>query len=66
MILKQATTVDTAERQALIEEIQDTVAADLSTVPLLQGAQLAVTGSSIEGLTLDASFKVRFAGLTKG
>ena len=66
LILEQATTVDPAARQAIIEEIQDKVAADLSTVPLLQGAQLAVTGSSIEGLTLDASFKVRFAGLTKG
>ena len=66
LILKQASTVDPAERQALIEEIQEKVAADLSTVPLLQGAQLAVTGSTIDGLTLDASFKVRFAGLTKG
>jgi len=66
LILEQASTVDAEARQALIEEIQEKVAADLSTVPLLQGAQLAVTGSTVDGLTLDASFKVRFAGLTKG
>jgi peptide/nickel transport system substrate-binding protein len=66
LILEQASTVDPAARQALIEEIQEKVAGDLSTIPLLQGAQLAVTGSTVDGLTLDASFKVRFAGLTKG
>jgi peptide/nickel transport system substrate-binding protein len=66
LILDQAVTVDPAERQALIEEIQDKEALDLSTVPLLQGAQLAVTGADVDGLVLDASFKVRFATLVKG
>jgi peptide/nickel transport system substrate-binding protein len=66
LILDQAVTVDPAERTALIEEIQDKVAADLSTVPLLQGAQLAVTGADVDGLVLDASFKFRFATLVKG
>ncbi len=66
LILKQAVTADPAERTALIEEIQAKVGADLSTVPLLQGAQVAVSGADIEGLVLDASFKFRFATLVKG
>jgi peptide/nickel transport system substrate-binding protein len=66
LILQQAVTPDPAERQALIEEIQAKVGADLSTVPLLQGAQVAVSGTDIDGLVLDASFKFRFATLVKG
>lgn len=66
LILQQAVTPDPAERQALIEEIQAKVGEDLSTVPLLQGAQVAVSGPDIEGLVLDASFKFRFATLVKG
>ena len=68
LILKQAVTTDPAERTALIEQIQDAVAADLSTVPYLQGAQVAVTGTTVEGTkdTLDASFKFRYGALTKG
>ena len=68
LILKQAVTADPAERTKLIEEIQDKVAAQLSTVPLLQGAQVAVTGTDVTGTsdTLDASFKFRYAALAKG
>jgi peptide/nickel transport system substrate-binding protein len=68
LILQQATTADPAERTALIEQIQDKVAAQLSTVPLLQGAQVAITGADVEGTedTLDASFKFRYAALSKG
>ena len=51
---------------AIIEQIQAVVGEDLSTVPLLQGAQVAVSGKTIDGLTLDASFKFRFATLVKG
>jgi peptide/nickel transport system substrate-binding protein len=65
LILKQAVTVDPAERTAIIEQIQDRVASLLSTVPLLQGAQVAVAGTDVDGVTLDASFKFRFASLTK-
>ncbi len=53
-----------ATRTADIEKIQDLVAHDLSTVPLLQGAQVAVTGADVSGVTLDA-FKLRFAPITK-
>ena len=68
MILEQAVTVDPAARTTLIENIQDAVAADLSTLPLLQGAQVAVTGANISGVedTLDASFKFRYGAISKG
>lgn len=65
LILKQAVEPDAATRQADIEQIQKLVAEDLSTVPLLQGAQVAVTGKDVSGVTLDASFKLRFAPITK-
>ena len=68
LILQQAVTTDPAERQGVIEEIQRAVAEDLSTVPYLQGAQVAVVGADVEGAenTLDASFKFRYAALSKG
>lgn len=68
LILEQAVTADPAAREALIEEIQNKVAADLSTIPYMQGAQVAVVGSDVQGAeeTLDASFKFRYAALSKG
>jgi peptide/nickel transport system substrate-binding protein len=68
LILQQAVTPDPAERVALLGEIQDKVADDLSTVPYLQGAQVAVTGADVQGAgdTLDASFKFRYGALSKG
>jgi peptide/nickel transport system substrate-binding protein len=68
LILKQAVTPDTTARTGMIEQIQDKVAADLSTLPLLQGAQVAITGADVTGTsdTLDASFKFRYAALSKG
>ena len=66
LIAEQGVTSDVAARTAIIEQIQATVAGDLSTVPLLQGAQVAVSGTDVDGVTLDASFKFRFAGLVKG
>ena len=67
-ILAQASTPDVGDRTKLIEDIQAGVAADLSTVPYLQGAQVAVVGSTVEGAdtTLDASFKFRYGALSKG
>jgi peptide/nickel transport system substrate-binding protein len=66
LIAKQASETDAAERTSEIEQIQALVAADLSTVPLWQGAQLAVTGDTISGAILDGSFKFRFATLARG
>jgi peptide/nickel transport system substrate-binding protein len=62
---EQLSETDEDARAELIGEIQDKVAADLSTVPLLQGAQVAVSGTDVKGVTLDASFKFRYAPLTK-
>ncbi|MCA5894488.1 ABC transporter substrate-binding protein [Isoptericola sp. NEAU-Y5] len=68
MILEQAVTADEAARTALLEQIQDAVAKDLSTLPYLQGAQVAVVGTDVSGAedTLDASFKFRYGALAKG
>ncbi|WP_222262285.1 ABC transporter substrate-binding protein [Modestobacter marinus] len=68
LILQQATTADPAQRTALIEQIQQLVAADLSTLPYLQGAQVAVTGVDVTGAedTLDPSFKFRYGALARG
>ncbi|GHG50077.1 peptide ABC transporter substrate-binding protein [Flavimobilis marinus] len=62
-ILGQASEADEAARTALIEDAQRIVAEDLSTLPYLQGAQVAVAGTDITGVTLDASFKFRYAPL---
>ena len=65
LILKQLVTPDADERSALIEQIQDLVAQDLSTLPMQQGAQVAVAVDGVDGVTLDPSFKFRFGTLTK-
>ena len=65
LITEQATQTDAAARQADIEKIQELVANDLSTLPLLQGTQVAVVGTDVEGAVLDGSFKFRYAPLHK-
>lgn len=67
LIAKQQVNPDKAAREKQIGEIQDAVAEDLSTLPLLQGAQIAVAGSKVQGVdnTLDASFKFRLGVLSK-
>ncbi|MFE1664669.1 ABC transporter substrate-binding protein [Microbacterium sp. P02] len=65
LISTQATETDADTRAADIGKIQDLVAADLSTLPLLQGKQVAVVGADVEGATLDGSFKFRYAPLHK-
>ncbi|MEL0626691.1 ABC transporter substrate-binding protein [Salinibacterium amurskyense] len=65
LIVAQATELDPATREGMIEDIQAKVAAELSTVPFLQGAQIAVTGKDVTGATLDGSFKFRYGSLAK-
>ncbi|MET0977769.1 MAG: ABC transporter substrate-binding protein, partial [Paeniglutamicibacter terrestris] len=67
LINEQRVETDRAKRTALIEEIQTKVAGDLSTIPLLQGAQVAVSGADVKGVetTLDASFKFRMGAISK-
>ncbi|MEQ1734827.1 MAG: ABC transporter substrate-binding protein [Rhodoglobus sp.] len=66
LILDQAVETDAATRTGMLEDIQAKVASQLSTLPLLQGAQIAVTGTSVTGAVLDGSFKFRYGSLVKG
>ena len=65
LIVKQAGEKDESVRENLLKEIQEKETDDLSTIPLLQGAQTAVTGTSVKGVVLDASFRFRYASITK-
>jgi peptide/nickel transport system substrate-binding protein len=67
LVQKELTTPDKTERQKLIGDVQTAVAKDLSTLPLLQGAQLLVAGKDVKGVekTLDPSFKTRLGVLSK-
>ncbi|MBZ4487170.1 ABC transporter substrate-binding protein [Microbacterium sp. cx-55] len=65
LITTQASQTDEATRADEIGQIQQLVAEDLSTLPLLQGTQVAVVGADVEGTTLDGSFKFRYAPLHK-
>jgi peptide/nickel transport system substrate-binding protein len=68
LIQQEQTTQDATQRAAVIGQIQDLVAADLPTVPYMQGSQVAVVGTDVSGAenTLDASFKFRYGALSKG
>ena len=65
LITEQVGETDAAKRTADIQQIQELVAKDLSTLPLLQGSQVAITGKDISGATLDGSFKFRYGSLVK-
>ncbi len=67
IIAKQAVEPDQDTRLKLIGDAQKMVAEQLSTLPLLQGAQVAVAGTDIKGVsdTLDGSFKFRFTTLSR-
>ncbi|OZG58238.1 peptide ABC transporter substrate-binding protein [Bifidobacterium tissieri] len=65
LLARQAGEQDSAKREALLKRIQELETGDLSTIPLLQGAQVAVTGTNVSGVTLDASFRFRYASVTK-
>lgn len=62
---QQRTETDPAARELLIEGVQARVAADLSTLPLLQGAQTIVVRDGVTGAVLDGSFKFRFGTLSR-
>ncbi|MBT1172239.1 peptide ABC transporter substrate-binding protein [Bifidobacterium sp. MA2] len=65
LIVKQAGEKDASAREDILKQIQKLETEDLSTIPLLQGAQVAVTGANVKGVTLDASFRFRYASVTK-
>jgi peptide/nickel transport system substrate-binding protein len=65
LIVKQAGEKDATAREALLKQIQELETKDLSTIPLLQGNQVAITGKNISGVVLDASFRFRYSSVTK-
>lgn len=67
IVNKQLVTADKTERSKLLGEAQEAIAKDLSTLPLLQGAQVMVAGTDVKGVekTLDASFKTRLGVMSK-
>lgn len=65
LISKQAGELDQSKREEELKEIQRIVTADVPTIPLLQGAQVAVTGKNVKNVILDASFRFRYASVTK-
>ena len=68
LIQQQQTTPDKTQRTQLIQKIQDQEAKDLSTLPYLQGSQVAVVGKNVNGTkdTLGPAFKFMYAVLSKG
>ncbi|MBY6348852.1 ABC transporter substrate-binding protein [Rhodococcoides corynebacterioides] len=69
LIDAERTETDEARRSEIIGEIQTKMAQDhVSTLPLLEGKQIAISTDSVTGVdeTLDASFKFRFTPIAKG
>lgn len=65
LIAQEEGELDASKRADEIGQVQNLLAADLPTVPLLQGSQVIVTGKNVTGAVLDASFKFRYATLSK-
>lgn len=67
VLKKQLVTTDKAERSELLGQAQEAIAKDLPTLPLLQGAQVMVAGTDVQGVekTLDPSFKTRLGVMSK-
>lgn len=67
LINKQVTTADKSQREAAIKDAQNALAKDISTLPLLQGAQVAISKAGVNGVdkTLDPSFKFRLGTVSK-
>lgn len=64
---QQVSEEDADKRGQILVDIQKDLAQQLPTLPLLQGAQIAVSGNDVQGVdsTLDVSFQVRLALLSK-
>lgn len=67
LLTEEVTQPDKAKREQLLGQIQDKVAQQVPTLPMLYGAQVAVAKDDIKGVdqTLDAAFKFRFTSLSK-
>ncbi|MCX6468806.1 MAG: ABC transporter substrate-binding protein [Corynebacteriales bacterium] len=66
MLSAERTEADPTKRAAILADIQNTVAEDfVTTLPLLQGKQVAIGVKSLQGVTLDKSFTFRYGMLAK-
>ncbi len=67
LIAKEQATADPAEREPLIEELQQIVAEDVPVIPSWVGQNVAVAGDGMEGVeeTLDPSFIFRLWEISK-
>ncbi|MDR0504579.1 MAG: ABC transporter substrate-binding protein [Bifidobacteriaceae bacterium] len=67
LLVEEVGTTDPAARTEQLKKLQEVLAQHMPTVPILQGAQTAVTAKDVTGVqeTLDASFQFRFAGTQK-
>jgi len=66
LIADQATEQDPAKRDDILKSIQEIVVKAVPTLPLLQCHEVAITGTDIDGVVLDASNKFRYVSLVKG
>jgi peptide/nickel transport system substrate-binding protein len=65
LIKQEQAESDKSKRADLIGQAQQREAEQISTLPLLQGKQVAVANKSVKGVTLDPSFKFRYGTLSK-
>ncbi|HEY0247707.1 MAG TPA: ABC transporter substrate-binding protein [Gryllotalpicola sp.] len=65
LLTKEIGDADKADRTQVLQQVQEAVAKDLSTLPILQGSSVAVVGKDVKGTTLDASYKFRYGSLYK-
>jgi len=63
LLAKPATETDRAKRDADLRVVQQQLATDLPTVPLVQHRQLAATASGITGVRFDGSLTLTFGSL---
>ncbi|MDN4473531.1 ABC transporter substrate-binding protein [Demequina zhanjiangensis] len=55
LLQEQAATVDTAARQAIVDEIQQIVAEQAYVIPTLETVQLHASAAAVDGLTFDSA-----------
>ncbi len=65
LIKQQRSEPDAQKRNKLLGELQLKLGKLLPTLPFLQGAQVAVAGKDVKGVTLDPSFKLHLSTLHK-
>ncbi|MFD1824275.1 ABC transporter substrate-binding protein [Mumia zhuanghuii] len=67
LLAAERTEPDKAKREDLLGQVQQLAAEQISTLPLLTGAQVAVATDDVKGVenTLDAAFKFRLTSLSK-